>query len=57
MKHRGRIGSSLMKILLERGRAPVLRGALPSLNEFYVIRLIAAWVTSLKVVRTLEFAW
>jgi hypothetical protein len=46
-----------MKILLERGRAPVLRGALPSLNEFYVIRLIAAWVTSLKVVRTLEFAW
>jgi hypothetical protein len=57
MKRGERIGSSLMKILLEKGRAPTVREALPSINDVYVIRLMAAWVTSLKVVRTFEFAW
>jgi len=46
-----------MKILLEKGRAPIYRGALPSLDAAYVIKLMAACVTSLNVVRTFEFAW
>jgi len=46
-----------MKILLEKGRAPIYRGALPSLDAAYVIKLMAACVTSLNVVRPFELAW